>query len=248
MSDPRRAQELLLVWKQPLTRQRYVVGRLARDVRGFHFRYERELPRSLGDALTAGFRLLESFPDEAGSWHDRTLFATFQRRLPPAWRRSDFAAVGADPLDAMEYFRRTGGRLATDSLEFLEPISEDVSSLKYDLTFPVAGWRYYHGERVLHELRREAKLTLELEPDNLYDPSAIRVLSPESATLIGYVPAIYAWYIDASIQDRDYEAVVADVGPENDPQVRLRVRIRGSLPGARLVPEKLQEYAETLAI
>jgi len=237
-----------VVWKQPLTRQRYLIGRLWRDRAGYHFRYEHDLPRSVKDALEAGFRLLDEFPQLDGQWDSPRLFATFRRRLPPAWRLRDLRQIDLSPERAMEYFRLTGARLSTDTLEFLEPIQEEEATGEFTVRFPIAGWRYYQGDRVVHELTRGARLRLKLETDNPFDPSAIQILSP-SGVLLRYVPAIYAWYIDDCVAAQDYEAVVDHIGPREDPQVRVIVRLRGSLaeaPPVRLIPAGLERYAALL--
>lgn len=215
-------QRLLLVWKNPESRQRYLIGHLLRDKRGYHFQYESQLPRSLHDACGAGFSLIEGFGNPKGQWSSPCLFSLFARRLPAGEMDCVLAelALALDP--SMEYLRKTGGRLPTDSLEFLESIEEDQGATEYRVTFPVAGWRYYDGEGCVGELCEGARLRLELEPDNQHDPNAVRILSP-SGRKIGYVPAVYAWYIDESVASGQYVAEVRTLGPAEDPQIRVVV-------------------------
>lgn len=240
------SQELLLVWKQPISRQRYLIGHLWHDQRGYHFRYELKQPRSLHTALSEGFRLFEPFPTPTGTWSSTGLFPLFRRRLPPAWRNEEIARLGIAPGQAMDFFRMTGGRLPTDTLEFLEPIQENEDGTEYTVRFPVAGWRYHQGDTVIDELTVGTQVNLELEPDNEHDPSAIRVLSP-SGVLIGYVPAIFAWYLDDVVVEGNYRAVVQEIGCPEDPQVRLTIHFKGytQLP-MRRVPTGLEEYAASL--
>lgn len=49
--------------KQPVTRQRYLIGRLWREGGRYHFSYVTSGRRSLREAEQAGFRLLDMFPD-----------------------------------------------------------------------------------------------------------------------------------------------------------------------------------------
>ena len=44
---------------------------------------------------------------------------------------------------------------------------------------------------------------------------------------LGYVPAIYAWYIDEAVVEGRYEASVLRVEPESDPQTRLWITVVG---------------------
>lgn len=245
-------REVLVVWQHPVTRRRYLIGRLWQEDGSYGFRYEREAPGSLDEAIGAGFRLLDEFPYLDGEWHSHVLFATFRRRIPQTWSSEDWAHLGVRPEDGIEYLRVTGGRLPTDTMEFLEPISiEDVNDL-YHLRFAVAGWRYYEGERVIGELRPGVPVRLELEEENPFDVNAIRVLSP-SGVHIGYVPAVYSWCLTESVRRDQYRARVADVGPAENPAVRLIVELEGraaSLLGDRLavraVPERLERYAEVV--
>lgn len=236
----RDTQELLLVWKHPLNRSRFVVGHLWKDRDGYRFGYERELPNSLQEAIEAGFRPLDPFPVDNGQQTSKSLFPIFQRRLPPEWREDEYGKLGLVPDEDMEYLRKTGGRLPGDTLEFLEPLREDGAAREYTVEFPVAGWRHYQGEQAMGELVPGTALRLELERDNPYDTAAIQILSP-SGVLLGYVPRVYAWYLDDSVDQDAYSAQVKDIGPVEDPQVRVIVHLRASAPAAgyRRVPEGL---------
>lgn len=248
-----RRQELLVVWKQPQTRQRYLIGRLWRDELGYHFCYEDRTPRSVKDAQRSGFRLLEAFPELGRVWTSNRLFPVFDRRLPRPWYQPRLQAAGIQSTDPMELLRVTGGRVATDTLELPEPIqSESKGSAvqEYSVRFPIAGWRYYNGEQAIEELSPGTRLRLELEPDNQHDPYAIRILAP-SGIMLGYVPAVYAWYMDASVERGEYTAEVDEVGPSDDPQQRVTVRFRGlehPLDQVHLVPEGIEKYVASLAL
>ena len=251
MVHKRVPKELLVVWKQPKSRQRYLIGRLWAEQDGYRFRYVEDQPRSIRDALAAGFRLFDAFPQIDGEWRSETLFPVFRRRLPRREVLNSLEAQGIDTSDPIEVLRVTGGRLPTDTLEFLEPVETsqtDAGEFEYTVRFPIAGWRYYSGETVIPELAPGERLRLELEHDNPFDPSAIRIWSP-SGTMLGYVPAIYSVVLDTAVMRDQYEARVEKVGPADDPQTRVVVRFRGvasPLDRVRLVSTDMDKYVAAL--
>lgn len=241
-----RDSSILVVWQHAASRCRYLIGHLSRTCGVHTFRYETTVPGSLPDARDAGFRLFDEFPEAHGVWRQRDLFATFRRRLPQTWSQEDFVRVGVSPDDGIEFLRLTGGRLPTDTLEFLEVIK---AADTYRLRFPVAGWRHYQGESVIDDLTLGTELKLILDSSNPHDPNAIRVLAP-SGVHIGFVPAVYSWCLTQSIERGTYRAIVAGVGHVGDPGQRLMVDLEGNqddLLGSqvvRYVPSRLSQYGE----
>ncbi|MFA5506899.1 MAG: HIRAN domain-containing protein [Vulcanimicrobiota bacterium] len=229
---------LLLIWKHPISRVRYAIGKLWQDEQGYHFSYEFDMPCSVEHAIRDGFRPLDPFPLKRGAWSSGSLFPVFSRRLPPTWRQGEFQKLGLEPEQKLQYLLKTGGRLTGDTFEFLEPM--DVAQSEFEIEFPIAGWRYHEGESAIHELTPGTSLTLLLEKDNPHDSSAIKIMSPACVHL-GYVPRIYAWHIDRSIDHGDYEAKISRVGPSEDPQVRVIVKLKGHIApsGYRPIPEGL---------
>lgn len=240
--------ELLLVWKHPRTRARYRIGFLQRTEGRYAFRYDLAHPRSLSDAKAAGFRVLDSFPHEDQLYSAVELFPTFSRRLPPEWSNDLFVALGLEPGDDLEYLARTGGRVPTDTLEFLEPVNVTADGSQCQLHFPIAGWRHYGGESVIGALSVGTPLGLKLEGDNEYDSSAIAVFSPDQ-TKLGYVPSVYSYFIDAWVESGNYQAVVEQIGPIDDPQVRVMVDFTAGTEGPgglERLPDGLEAYAAAL--
>lgn len=180
-----------------------------------------------------------------------TLYPVFRRRLPRPGRWKALERQGIDVSDPLEVLRVTGGRLPTDTLEFLEPIEAvpgDSEEYLYTVRFPIAGWRHYSGEAAIAELVPGQRLTLALEPSNPFDPSAIMIHSP-SGVMLGYVPAIYSPVLDSAVMRGQYEAWVEEIGPEDDPQRRIVVRFRGAespLDRVRLVPEDMEKYVAAM--
>lgn len=240
--------ELLLVWKHRVTRARYVIGTLRRDASGYHFRYSKgSSPRGLDEARNEGFTLLAPFLDPASDYSASGLFPIFKRRLPTF--EGEYERFDLSPEQDLEYLRLTGGRLPADTFEFLEPMDKGDDAGEWLVTFPIAGWRYYDGEKVMGELQEGIQLRLELEPDNPKDRNAVRILSP-SREKLGYVPAIYAWYIDEAVAKGECEARVQRIGPQDDPQIRVVVRLRArvsSLADMNL-PQVVRQYGDLLTV
>jgi hypothetical protein len=245
--------ELLLAWKQPRTRQRFLIGYLRRNVSGFRFWYEQQTPFSVREALDEGFSLLSPFPEIDTQYGSNVLFPIFRRRAQPALRNTEISERINLPdkksdQAAFEALRLTGGRLPTDTLEFLEAGRHHQGV--YRVQFPIAGWRHYDGESVVQEFIEGTKVTLQPEPDNDWDPSAIRIHSPSGAH-VGYVPAVYSWYLESAVSNSAYTAEVCDIESSGDPQRRIRLLVTvtvGNSPDQpfRLIPAGIDDYARAL--
>ncbi len=53
--------------------------------------------------------------------------------------------------------------------------------------FAIAGYQFYEGESVEHQIKSGDSLKLNAEPDNLYDEYAVEILTKNNVKL-GYVP------------------------------------------------------------
>lgn len=96
-------------------------------------------------------------------------------------------------------------------------------------SFYIAGFQFWDGPEVLHELKPGVKLALVPEQDNPYDPSAIAIY--HGGTKLGYVPserneliATMMFYGHANA----FEIMVLQADPERSPwhQVRVSLRVR----------------------
>lgn len=220
-----RVYELWLIWQNPRSRQRYHVGTLAHRENEYSFTYALHGPRTLSDALADGYRLHLAFPDAHKTYCSRKLFAAFSRRLPDV-NRSDFSRIlnriGLSTAHTpMDLLRATGGRLATDTYEFVAPLTLHNGRLEIDFT--VAGWRYYEGETVREKLRLNTPLQVKLESTNPFDDNAVLVLYESSAKL-GYVPAYYSWAVAELLKAHNGVHVsVYHFDLESDPNNPLQV-------------------------
>lgn len=191
---------LLLIWKDPETRRNYTVGKLTRGD-CFTFQYYGEAE----NAEEAGWKLLGAFPTYQ-EYRSNTMFPVFSSRLPDKKRRdiqNILEKYGLMEYDEFELLRRSGARLPIDTYEFIDPISPDDKEVERE--FYITGIRYHSACQgsdcgALPGVKVGDMLLLEEEPENAYDPMAIRVLTQEREVL-GYVPRYYNKAILARLHD-----------------------------------------------
>lgn len=191
---------LLLIWKDPETRRNYTVGKLTRGD-CFTFQYYGEAE----NAEEAGWKLLGAFPTYQ-EYRSNTMFPVFSSRLPDKKRRdiqNILEKYGLMEYDEFELLRRSGARLPIDTYEFIDPIPPDDTEVERE--FYITGIRYHSACQgsdcgALPGVKVGDTLLLEEEPENVYDPMAIRVLTQEKEVL-GYVPRYYNKAILARLHD-----------------------------------------------
>lgn len=191
---------LLLIWKDPETRRNYTVGKLTRGD-CFTFQYYGEAE----NAEEAGWKLLGAFPTYQ-EYRSNTMFPVFSSRLPDKKRRdiqNILEKYGLMEYDEFELLRRSGARLPIDTYEFIDPIPPDDTEVERE--FYITGIRYHSACQgsdcgTLPGVKVGDMLLLEEEPENAYDPMAIRVLTQEKEVL-GYVPRYYNKAILARLHD-----------------------------------------------
>lgn len=191
---------LLLIWKDPETRRNYTVGKLTRGD-CFTFQYYGEAE----NAEEAGWKLLGAFPTYQ-EYRSNTMFPVFSSRLPDKKRRdiqNILEKYGLTEYDEFELLRRSGARLPIDTYEFIDPISPDDKEVTRE--FYITGIRYHSACQgsdcgALPGVKVGDMLLLEEEPENAYDPMAIRVLTQENE-ILGYVPRYYNKAILARLHD-----------------------------------------------
>ena len=184
---------LLLIWKDPETRRNYTVGKLTRGD-FFTFQYYGEAE----NAEEAGWKLLGAFPTYQ-EYRSNTMFPVFSSRLPDKKRRdiqNILEKYGLMEYDEFELLRRSGARLPIDTYEFIDPISPDDKEVTRE--FYITGIRYHSACQgsdcgALPGVKVGDMLLPEEEPENAYDPMAIRVLTQENE-ILGYVPR-YFWHV-----------------------------------------------------
>ena len=111
-----RIDHLIVLWRSPTSRQKFVIGHLTRGDNWYRFWYESQLPRD--------FILMPSFPTrrtESDPYVAAYLWPVFNDRIPNR-RRSDTAEFLhkwniADPDDKFEILAKSHGVRATDFIE-----------------------------------------------------------------------------------------------------------------------------------
>jgi HIRAN domain. len=183
---------LLLVWKEPKTKRRYIVGELSRNGQ-FEFLYGYEVHK----AIAAGFELLIAFPDINTVYKNDHLFPVFASRLPDP-KRKDIEAIlekyGLTEYDSYKLLKSSGAKLPIDKLEFIDPIFYFESG-KEVRRFFIAGTGFCLGcKGEICDKSIEVKLHEELklipEPENEHDRYAVKITN-EKGTL-GYLPRYYS--------------------------------------------------------
>jgi len=237
--NAKKQNELWLAWKDTNSRERFVVGLLQYGLEGYRFKYiENEGTNNLSEALERGFKLLPAFPDKAQEYHQKELFQVFLNRLPSRKRKDTqlFLEKKGLSLDCSDYelLKKTGGKLPTDSLEFVEPFTFK-SGETFNIEFFIAGLRYYEIDKIpSQELLPNTKLLLKLEPDNPFDSHAIKVLTLDAKKL-GHVPVFYSRYIDLAVKTGDITSVIISFDPESDYGEKLLIKVSGNSDLARVI-------------
>ena len=93
-------------------------------------------------------------------------------------------------------------------------------------TFCIAGFSHWYGYEVFDKLKVGTRLTLELEPDNPYDPRAVAIRF--EGTKLGFVPAKMNDAIHQLMffgHSSIFECVVTQVNPDTHPESQVRVTV-----------------------
>lgn len=195
---------LFVIWREPRTRRRHVIGHLRRQPDGYAFWYD---PDGLREVAGLGFQPLIEFPDpsraaQGEAYTGRYLFATFAQRIPSPVR-SDYAEIlggwGVEhPDDQMEVLAKSGGVQATSALELAE-YRDPEGGLTEPLELRVTALEHFDA-RTSGELEVDARIELQRDPENDVDPHATFVLTADGRR-IGYVPRQYSRLVARLIED-----------------------------------------------
>lgn len=218
---------MLMVWKDPDSRQRFVVGQLSISEAGFTFQY---VNPALDEALEHGFKNYPSFPNLQETYNSTELFPSIVARLPNP-RRADYPVIlerfGLDLSSSqIEILEATRGRTPTDTFEFVKKL-EYRPGMDFSVTFELAGARHSEFQTASDRLQVGTPVKLLKDLNNLFDPYAVRVYTEEE-THIGYVPKYYSQEVTAMLTDvgdaHTSEIVRTDLRNESsDEWVRIRL-------------------------
>lgn len=201
---------IYLVWKDYNTRKRYTIGELSKNGK-YEFKYRTE---DVNEAMKNGFEPLIAFPNVNEIYESYDIFPAFSSRLPDK-RRKDVKEILAkyklESYDAFELLKKSGGKLPTDSFEFIDPIFLDEDNIERE--FFVAGVKHYDycdEKNKVIDIERDIneKLILEKECNNRHDKYAVKMLNNERK-LIGYIPIFYSKAVNEAIDsNKKIECVV----------------------------------------
>lgn len=219
--------ELWLIWKEPLSRRRYKVGVLIKDLTKYKFYY---VNPELNDAKLAGFNYFPGFEDINKTYENERLFTNIATRLPNL-NRSDYLEILncynlEKNSDEFKILKATRGRSITDSYEFVEAF--DPNRVEFD----VAGTSHCKDIKECTEyLKVNKKLYLEHEPNNSNDKNAIKINFKENGKIyhLGYVPRYYSEEILKELnKGTEYSAMIQSLNLEsklNDENITAKVKL-----------------------
>ena len=218
--------ELCLLWQNQKTRQWYHVANLfLLEDSTYAFSYEnKKEKRGLKEAIVNGYHLHPSFPDTEKTYYSKKLFSTFARRLPNKSRQDYVALLELNNLSKesseFEILAATGGRLISDSYEFVEPIRREGNQFVFE--FYARGWRHWNtAGKVINNLN---DVYLEVDANNEEDVDAVAVKDREG--IIGYVPAFYSEFVkNMLLEDADFKInnVIFDEKAASHNKVKLTI-------------------------
>ena len=218
---------IYLVWKCYKSRQRYIVGELSKNGK-YEFKYRNA---EVNSAIENGFEPLIAFPNVNEVYESHDIFPAFSSRLPDK-RRKDVKEILSkyklEKYDAFELLKKSGGKLPTDSLEFIDPIFLNETNIERE--FYIAGVKYHDycdKEKQCPKLDLEVneKLLLEKDCNNGYDEYAVKVINSENK-LIGYIPVFFSEEISKAIDTkRKITCIVISKECSNPCEECIKVRL-----------------------
>lgn len=193
--------KLWLIWKEPKTRRRFVIGQLTYEDEIYKFKY---INPELNDARKNGLDFFPGFNNLEKEYVSKTgLFPNIETRLPNVARPEYLEILNLYDLDInssqMEILEKTKGRLLTDNFEFV-PIFD-----KEKIQFEIAGTRYSEDIKNSKDiLEINDNLILERDYDNKYDENAIEIICKKNGNIyhLGYVPRYYAKELSKMIEEK----------------------------------------------
>lgn len=210
-------KELWLIWKNPKTRRRYLVGILTKHDNNYNFKYSK-------NEKIPDFDYFPGFNKIDDVYNNTELFTNILNRLPNPSRPDYEKILKSYGLNRdssnMEILEKTRGRLLTDTFEFVTPFNED------NIMFEVAGIRYCDElKKCKKNMKIGDKISLELESINKYDEDAV-VVKYESYK-IGYVPRYYSSHLAKLLRKNiEYKAYINNLNIDskiNDENISVKV-------------------------
>ena len=113
-----------IVWKND-QEESFKVGELSKQTDKYYFKYDID---GVKRAQEYGFTPLPYFPRVDVEYFSEELFRTFSKRLPVHGKKgitSVLKEYGLKKYDDLELLKRSGGKMPTDSFEFISTFEEE---------------------------------------------------------------------------------------------------------------------------
>lgn len=211
---------LYLIWKNPQTRKRHIVGILKKNDK-YEFQYSKEIR----ECQNEGFDLLVSFPDIDRKYVSDKLFPEFLSRIPGQNRVNMDEILKKYKLksyDAFELLKSSGAKTSLDTLEFIDPIL-NLKSKNITREFYIAGTRYYCSKSNEEKININDDVILEKETDNKFDKNAVKMKI--NNIFVGYVPNYYAKVVGDYINTNDKRYICKLIDKTGKCEECLKVRL-----------------------
>lgn len=219
--------ELWLIWKDPVSRRRYKIGKLIKEFNAYKFYY---VTPELNDAKKVGFGFFPGFENLTRTYESDKLFANIVTRLPNETRPDYLEILNCYNLEKdssdFEILKATRGRTITDNYEFVPAF--DPSKIEFD----VAGTSHCSDiEKCKNYLKVNKRLYLEPEPENHNDKNAIKIIFKENDKTyhLGYVPRYYCKELLHELEKGiEYSAMIQSLNLEsqlNDENITANVKL-----------------------
>lgn len=237
------AQDLLVLWQHPDSRQIIPIGRFGHDTGSYTFAYTRAA------AEIEGFRPLPGMRDLRRRYVSGRMPAVFDQRVMES-DRPDYAAylasLGLDPAAASpwEQIVRSGGARAGDTLQFMRvPVVSEgrararffangvrhIASSEHRMSGRRVSVSAEEQEAALCSLSAGDVVSIEVEDGNRVDPCAC--LITVDSVPVGWVPQALSPGLRQLLERGPVTATVLRVGaPGSPPHLRLVVDLNVAAP------------------
>ncbi len=227
---------LLLLW-QAIDREknrprgdRFVVGEVREDAGNYYLQYY-DNEDAYRAAEQYGFQGMTAFPYTTEKTYNGMVKEVLEKRVASRERPDyeEYLRSYRLPTDRnislMQLLAYTGGMLVGDGFSFAPTFDQDMPP--FDFSFEIAGFRHNDGMKIepLTSLKDQL-VTLEEEPENLYDPMAVRVMFGD--TKLGFVPKGMAEAVKKEILNQ-YQVTAQIVrlnGTKDAPSVHVVTEVR----------------------
>ncbi|MCB2293118.1 hypothetical protein LGK95_06220 [Clostridium algoriphilum] len=117
-----------MIWKND-EGQSFKIGELSKRTEKYYFKYDIDGVKKAGEY---GFSPLPYFPKVDAKYFREGLFRSFSERLPLHGRKditSILKEYDIEEYDDLELLKRSGGKMSTDSFEFISPFNEETNEI-----------------------------------------------------------------------------------------------------------------------